>query len=79
MEYKIKRLLLFQGFKWFLEWLISWMLQNKIRMSYPGQPNYGALPPYEGNPGYCPPPPTTVVYQTVGNCPNCRVSSSFKM
>jgi hypothetical protein len=32
MEYKIKRLLLFQGFKWFPEWLISWMLQNKIRM-----------------------------------------------
>lgn len=42
-------------------------------MSYPGQPNYGP-PPYGNNPGYCPPPPQTIVYQTVGNCPACRVS-----
>jgi hypothetical protein len=47
-------------------------------MSYPGQPEYGqpnyGPPPYGGNPGYCPPPPPTVVYQAVGNCPSCHVS-----
>ncbi len=51
-------------------------------MSHPGQVNQGAPapPPYGGNPGFCPPPPGTVIYQTVGNCPSCRVSLiKFKM
>lgn len=42
-------------------------------MSYPTQPNY-APPPYGMESGYCPSPPTTVIYQAVGNCPSCRVS-----
>ncbi len=42
-------------------------------MSYPGQPNHDP-PPYEANPGYCQPIPPTIVYQTVGDCPQCRVS-----
>ncbi len=46
-------------------------------MAYYSQPNNGP-PPYGADPGYCPPPPPIIPYQTTGNCPSCRVSSLQK-
>lgn len=41
-------------------------------MSY-NDPNYGgAPPPPYGGAGYGPPPGTTVIVQSIGNCPSCR-------
>ena len=41
---------------------------------YCPQPPLGFGQPPPQNASYCPPPPATVVYQTGGNCPACRVS-----